>query len=230
MNCSSCRVNVHHLLRSPLWPRGAAQRAAGITSQLMEPAPVPPECLWTPVTPLCHLWLGWEHCTLTRLCFRPPPSRVMWTSALCRLHPFLLPEMLGLQFLCQLPAQTSISTSDWEGPLSSFPLVGMPHILFVAWQLCWLFWPRCLRTVPGKACKPQQPRAAWAGPGCSWVNCPKCPSGGCGAASSAGAPLGQLLEASSPVLLVRSDRDGTKQQFRDWQPAFLEIGFLLSAV
>lgn len=33
MNCSSCRV--HHLLRSLLWPGGAAQRAGGITSWLM---------------------------------------------------------------------------------------------------------------------------------------------------------------------------------------------------
>lgn len=41
-----------------------------------------------------------------------------------------LAEMLEVQFVCQDTVQTSISTSDWMSPSSSFPLLGTPHVLF----------------------------------------------------------------------------------------------------
>lgn len=108
-----------------------------------------------------------------------------------------LPEMLELHFLCQGAVQTSISMSDWMGPLSSFPLLGMSHILFSAWQLSLLF----LATRPHEQCWAKAAVCSSLRQRGQSLGLSELPQGSVGT----GTPLKWVFEPLSPVLIRREE-------------------------
>lgn len=108
-----------------------------------------------------------------------------------------LPEMLELHFLCQGTVQTSISTSDWMGPLSSFRLLGMSHILFSAWQLSLLF----LATQPHKQCWAKAAVCSSLRQRGQSLGLSELPQG----SVCTGTPLKWVFEPLSPVLIRREE-------------------------
>lgn len=159
---------------------------------------------------------------VTQLCYKDT------SSALGKLHPFLLPGVRSClkPWSCRFSARTPFRLDE--------PIV----ILSASWHVPYLV--QCLAAllaipgcpVPwaalGKSCPSQQPHNAWTEPGSSQTAC--CvPLGGLRGSEGGTQTCLKWMFGPLSHLLLQKKEQGTEMKFRHCQTFSPEAGFLLSA-